>query len=123
MAPCSAGDAVRLVQEQPADALAAYVAADRHPPEPGQMPLDEQAAGAHDLPVALGHQLLGLVVAPVAVGLLVHPLLDAEHLVAQGQGALQLGLVAGRADGDRGLSGRNGGCPGPGRPRWGSCPA
>ncbi len=71
----------RLEQER-AHALTAGRAAHRHPTQPSEPLAEQQPAGAHDAPISLGDELGGLVVAPVAVGVHRHALLDAEHLVA-----------------------------------------
>ena len=56
--------------------------------------LDQQAAGADDLAVVDDDEVQRVVVAPVEFLLEAHALLDAEHVVAQRQRGVDLGLVA-----------------------------
>ena len=60
--------------------------------------LGQQAAGADDLAVVDDDEVQRLVVAPVELLLEAHALLDAEDVVAQRQGGVDLGLVSRRPD-------------------------
>ena len=71
---------------------------DRHAAELDLRALGQQAAGGDDRAAVDGDEVQRLVVAPVELLLEAHALLDAEDVVAQRQGGVDLGLVARRPD-------------------------
>ena len=70
----------------------------RHAPELDRSVVRQQPAGADDAAVVDHDQVQRLAVAPVELVLEAHALLDAEDLVAQREGRVDLGLVARGSD-------------------------
>jgi hypothetical protein len=78
-------------QYRGSDPLAAGARRDCHPAQASDVSLDEHPAGADHAALAIhGHDLDRAVVQPVAVGRKLHSLLDAEDLLAQREGLLDL---------------------------------
>ena len=89
-----AGSGVGLDEQRGGQPAPAVGGGHHHAPELDLRALGQQAAGGDDDASVDGDEVQRLVVAPVALVLEAHALLDAEDVVAQRQGGVDLGLVA-----------------------------
>src|SRR3954452_8616208 len=84
------GLALRLLENRRPEALSPQLRLHGHPGEARDVTLEHKPAGAHHVLVLDGHEMSGLRVAPVAVRLRPHPLLDGEDALAQPQRGVDL---------------------------------
>ena len=97
-APSSARARIGLDEQGGGQAPAAVRSRDGHAAELDLRAVGQQAAGADDLDAVDDDEVQRVAVAPVELVREADALLDAEHLVAQRQRGVDLGLVSRRPD-------------------------